>query len=646
MTTYYRGYLGDLYANYGTPDLNNALASQGHNAPSSGPSFAQVYAAQSQENQANSDHQIQVIKLQQQGDLDKMKMQAQLGAGARSDAEDFAARQQAASEQFQGQQADKQRFTGMLEEGGRQYEQEQARLQQHGQFEETRGDQYNLQADRENFAADQTDAEGQIQSGLLAQRQGYDASRDVYNHGAAMDMANQKAQLDVWVRQRDMTNAETMDYERTNNMVSKVWNDPNLSDQEKMDLVTQMRTKIDIGKQRLENTRANQMNQMTQIQMAQEAQKFRIGQMNSQQLAQEMESHSYTDPHGNTFVADPLGNKIIHIPAKAAGAEKGGPNGQPFDVKSAYAQAHALEMAKGNDPNETTTDPNTRVKSYTAAARQSQANITAEVRGRLYQHNLTATSPEYRFDLEPQSVQNAFAAKYGPDGAAAGWLNEHTARMTPLRAAAMGQQHGQRGNPPPQSLPNATLPEQDVQSGPQALDANQIGNAMRAASGLPPAQRNALLQSLMQRGYNDESPAGVPQTAEPPLANPRSQQAAPPPLGGQPPSPPQQSPAGSAAPSAMRAPQEMPILDRFPTIGKQLDGVIQDRAKAPSTDDGAFAELNTASYVKQVLGQYSRLDQVPLDQRQYFLERLESLSDSVPDIKPLLPAIRSLKNGR
>jgi hypothetical protein len=82
-----------------------------------------------------------------------------------------------------------------------------------------------------------------------------------------MEINAQKAQLSTWQMGQEMGMQDQMRYSHMKAAVSEVMNNPDLSDEEKVNLGMKIKTGIDMYDERMKNVRANKENEMMQVQL-------------------------------------------------------------------------------------------------------------------------------------------------------------------------------------------------------------------------------------------------------------------------------------------------------------------------------------------------------------------------------------------
>lgn len=116
--------------------------------------------------------------------------------------------------------------------------------------------------------------------------------------------AQQHAEIQNWLMGQEMTQQEQMRLQRQQYAVAEIQNDPGLSDQEKMDYIRELKTGIDVGKQRLQRTQQQHMEQQNQLQ-AQQLQTAKAHEL----AARKLEAKSLPD-RTQTVYSEALTNAI------------------------------------------------------------------------------------------------------------------------------------------------------------------------------------------------------------------------------------------------------------------------------------------------------------------------------------------------
>lgn len=132
--------------------------------------------------------------------------------------------------------------------------------------------------------------------------------------------AQQKAALAAWLNEQELTQADRMQTQQMQQQVSYINNSDQYTPQEKMDLITQLRTKIDPNRQRMQAEQAKQLQMQTQNEMHLNSMQQAMANGDAGGVAAGLDRFYKELPNGHgAILIDPMTRKMIHIaPPKEA----------------------------------------------------------------------------------------------------------------------------------------------------------------------------------------------------------------------------------------------------------------------------------------------------------------------------------------
>jgi hypothetical protein len=191
------------------------------------------------------------------------------------------------------------------------------------------------------------------------------SERDQYLASVQAASSQQHAQLQSWLQGQELSQAESMRLQRMQNALGDIQADPNLDDESKTNLMTQLKTGIDPLRQRVENSKAKMQEQQAQQVLHANAQQTSMENMDAASRSAEFQKRVVSLPDPQTgemrpFYTDHKGD-LKAIPfdegkAKPAAAEK--PE-KPWDAvhEQKQAEAEAEMLVKKANPGFEMKDP-------------------------------------------------------------------------------------------------------------------------------------------------------------------------------------------------------------------------------------------------------------------------------------------------
>ncbi len=135
-------------------------------------------------------------------------------------------------------------------------------------------------------------------------------------------MVDKRAQAAAWLNQQDMTYAEQLRLEKLQGEVGAIEADPTLARFEKDELILQKRTGIDMGRKRLDATRAKQEEALATQQLAQAERTTKIMDMQGKFLNKTLPERTQKLPDGGGWLVETQPGRWEHIaPPKSEGVK-------------------------------------------------------------------------------------------------------------------------------------------------------------------------------------------------------------------------------------------------------------------------------------------------------------------------------------
>lgn len=304
------------------------------------------------------------------------------------------------------------------------------------------------------------ESEAQLgQQAAQFQQQRQPSQRDVFEAQQQQQLqqqsVQQQAELRAWLNQQELSQQEKMDLSRMQNGLGYIEQQHAagaITDQDAVDMSLQLKTRIDPLKQRVERSRAQQEQVMTQKAMEDIARQEAITKERDALWAKYAKDGIAYIPDSEGNVQQYSRNRYGEItPLKPSGGTtpEAKQAAQPFDWGKAEKQA--TELAELAMPDFSLKgEPLVTDKAAHDAWKQQRQEFMEKkreyMREAVYDHNATSKNPVLRYDLEPASVKDQFQTTYG-DQAEAKWKQEHAATLQSAR--------GSRNAPPLMQAPGA-----------------------------------------------------------------------------------------------------------------------------------------------------------------------------------------------